>query len=294
MLPNFLIVGASKCGTTALYYYLKQHPNISFPELKEPKYFSSQFANFPHNGVGDLSVDKYALKSFSEYKKIFDRIENKKVGEASPDTIFYHKETAPLIKQKLGDIPIIIILREPVKRAFSAYMYLKRDSREFLSFREGLNAEEERRKNNWDFIWSYKQGGLYFNQVKTFFDNFTNVKVILQEDLKNNTGKILQEIFSFLNVTNNIEINTSIKHNESGIPKNIFAKFLLSRNNMFSVIFREIMKIVIPRVLLEKVASKSLVKEVLSLEDQEYLKPYFDEDIGKLEKLIDRDLSIWK
>ena len=138
MLPNFLIIGASKCVTTALYYYLKQHKDISFPTLKEPKYFSSIFQKFPHKGIGDESVDLYAIKSLKEYKKLFKKISNIRVGEASPDTMYFYKDTIPKIKETLGDIPIIIMLREPVERAFSAYMYLRRDSREKLSFREAL------------------------------------------------------------------------------------------------------------------------------------------------------------
>ena len=77
MLPNFLIIGAAKCGTTALYYYLNQHPEISFPKLKEPKFFSSTGETFPHNGVGDMSVDKYAVKSFEKYQKLFSKIKSK-------------------------------------------------------------------------------------------------------------------------------------------------------------------------------------------------------------------------
>ena len=52
--PNLFIIGAPKCGTTSIYSFLKQHPEISFPNLKEPKYFSSIDQNFPHKGVGDV------------------------------------------------------------------------------------------------------------------------------------------------------------------------------------------------------------------------------------------------
>ena len=294
MLPNFLIIGASKCGTTALYYYLKQHPEISFPDLKEPKYFSSINKSFPHNGVGDISVDKYAVKSLNEYKALFSSIDNTRVGEASPDTICFHNKTAPSIKEALGDIPIIIMLREPVKRAFSAFMYLKRDSREQLNFRDGLLAEDERLKNNWDFIWGYKRCGLYYDQVKTFKDNFSNVKVILQEDLKNDTTTVLKNIYSFLAIDSNFKTDVSINHNESGVPNNFVSKFLLSRNNIVSTVIREIMKRLISRNLLEKVASKSLEKMMISDDDLIYLKPYFYNDICKLEKLINKDLSSWK
>jgi len=294
MLPNFLIVGASKSGTTALYYYLKQHPEISFPNLKEPKYFSSINEKFPHKGIGDTSVDKYVVKSFNEYCTLFDNIENIRVGEASPDTIYYHEKTSERIKETLGDIPIVIILREPVKRAFSAYMYLKRDSREKLSFIDGLKEEEKRLSDNWDFIWGYKRCGPYHDQVKTFMDKFTNVKIVLQEELKNQTTTILEDIYSFLNVDVTFKTDVSINYNESGIPNNWISKFLLSRNNIVSTVIREIMKKVIPRNLLEKVASKSLDKSVISDKEIEYLNPYFYDDICMLEKLINKDLSSWK
>ena len=294
MLPNFLIIGASKCGTTALYYYLKQHPEISFSDLKEPKYFSSVNESFPHNGIGDRSVDRYAIKSLTEYKALFADIDNKRVGEASPDTLYFFDKTASHIKETLGDVPIIVMLRNPVKRAFSAFMYLKRDSREKLNFRDGLLAENKRLKDNWDFIWGYKKCGLYYNQVKSFTDNFSNVKVVLQEDLKNDTSATLEDIYSFLEVDEKFKTDVSIKHNESGTPNNIFSKFLLSRNNIFSTVIRELMKRFIPRNLLEKVASKSLERMSILEKDEIALKPYFFNDICKLEKLINKDLSSWK
>ena len=294
MLPNFLIIGASKCGTTALYYYLKQHPEISFSDLKEPKYFSSVNESFPHNGIGDRSVDRYAIKSLTEYKALFADIDNKRVGDASPDTLYFFDKTASHIKETLGDVPIVIMLRNPVKRAFSAFMYLKRDSREKLNFRDGLLAENIRLKDNWDFIWGYKKCGLYYNQVKSFTDNFSNVKVVLQEDLKNDTSATLEDIHSFLEVDEKFKTDVSIKHNESGTPNNIFSKFLLSRNNIFSTVIRELMKRFIPRNLLEKVASKSLERMSILEKDEIALKPYFFNDICKLEKLINKDLSSWK
>ena len=294
MLPNFLIIGASKCGTTALYYYLKQHPEISLHDLKEPKYFSSLNQSFPHNGVGDRSVDKYVIKSLHAYNKLFADIDNKRVGDASPDSLYFYDKTAIHIKETLGDIPIIIMLRNPVKRAFSAFMYLKRDSREKLNFSDGLLAESKRLEDNWDFIWGYKKCGLYYNRVKLFMDNFSNVKVILQEDLKNDTLASLHDIYSFLELDTKFKTDVSIKHNESGIPNNIFSRVLLSRNNIFSTFIRELMKKFIPRNLLEKVASKSLESMPILEKDEIALKPYFFNDICKLEKLINKDLSSWK
>lgn len=249
---------------------------------------------FPHNGTGDASVDKFAIKGWDQYLSLFDKLGDKKmIGEVSPDYLFYHDLTAPLIKEKLGDIPIIIILRNPIERAFSAYMYLKRDSREPLSFREGLKAEENRLNDNWDFIWGYKKGGLYSEQVKTFLNTFTDVKVILQEELKTETTNVLKEVYSFLNVTPDFTTDTSVEHNPSGIAKNAITKFLLNRNNKLATAIREFLKSVIPRNVLEKVASRSLEKKSISKSDKELLKNYFEDDIARLGVFLNRDLSKW-
>lgn len=292
--PNFLVVGAAKAGSTSLYYYLKQNPAIGFSSLKEPKYFSSHFLTFPHNGIGDSSVDKYAIKDWDSYLECFSTLSNyKKVGEVSPDYLFYHEKTAPFIKEKLGDIPIIIILRNPVKRAFSAYSYLRRDNREILEFELAMEAEEKRRNKNFDFIWAYKQGGCYYEQISTFKKTFKNVKVVLLEDLISNPLDVTNEIFKFINVSP-LEKLSSEKHNPSGLPNNPLAKFILSRNNIISTVFREVLKNIIPRIILERVASKSLNKLHIKKSDEEYLKNYYRRDIQKLEALIERDLSIWK
>ncbi len=294
MLPNFLIVGSAKAGTTSLYYYLQQHPEISFPELKEPKYFSSLNLQFPHKGTGDSTVDKFAIKSFEEYKKLFNNLNTKRIGEASPDYLYYYEKTPDEIYQKLGDIPIIIILRSPIKRAFSAYSYLTRDSRETLTFKEALEKEEYRQNNNYDFIWSYKRGGLYYEQVRAYKNRFTNVKVLLLEEFSKDPEKEMASIFEFLQVDTSFRVSTEVTHNVSGKPSNFIARFLLSRDNNVSQILRELLKKYVRREWLEKISSKFMIKEKILDTDANFLKDYYQEDIHKLEKLLDKDLSIWK
>jgi hypothetical protein len=294
-LPNFLIVGAAKSGTTSLYHYLSQHPDIGFPTLKEPKFFSSKNLEFPHNGIGDQAIDKYAIKDINEYRKLFKNIQHKKmIGEASPDYLLFYKNTPSEIKNILGDIPIIIILRNPVDRAFSAYSNLVRDSRETRTFREGLDKEEERKNSNYDFMWQYKESGLYYAQVKAYKNNFKNVKVILLDDLKNNRRETIEELFLFLNVDVNIKVDVNTKYNPSGKPINFLAKFLLSRDNDFSVILREILKKIIPRKVLESTSRAFLKKDDMTPGDRSYLKDYFRNDLNKLDELINRNLNEWK
>ena len=290
MLPNFLIVGAAKCGTTALYYLLNQHPEISFPKIKEPKFFGNYKRKLPHKGTGDKTVDIFTIKTFDDYVKLFKNISNKRVGEASPDSLFYHYNTSQHIKNKLGDIPIIIVLRNPIHRAFSAYMYLKRDSRENLSFKEALFAEDERINNDWDFIWAYKKAGLYHKQIKTFLNDFSDVKIIFNEDLRDDTQSVLNDLYKFLRVNENFKNDTTVSFNPSGIPTNFLSKFILSRRNYFSLFIRELFKKIIPRSVLEKYSKKMLIKNQILDSDYIFLKNYFHDDIKKLSVLINKDL----
>jgi len=153
-LPNFLIVGAPKSGTTSLYYYLKEHPEIYMSKLKEPHFFSKECKNLPFRGPKDESLGstKYMNLTWEDYQNLFKgAITYKAVGEASADYLYYFKCSIKNIKKYLGNPKIIIILRNPIERAFSAYLHMLRDGREYLSFREALHMEEERKKNNWDF-----------------------------------------------------------------------------------------------------------------------------------------------
>jgi len=123
-LPNFLIVGAPKCGTTSLYYYLKQHPDIFMPTMKEPRFFLSETMNFPHQGIDDRRVDKMIIKNLDDYKKIYLEADQEKArGDASAGNLYFYKKVIPGIKAYLGDPKIIISLRNPLDRAFSNYTF---------------------------------------------------------------------------------------------------------------------------------------------------------------------------
>src|SRR6056297_715161 len=173
VLPDFLVVGASKSGTSSIYHYLKQHPDIFLSdEQKEGRYFSRMKGNF--NGPGDSGINEYIIPDIEHYRPLFNNHSNEKaVGDISPEYLYFHQQAIPLIKKILGDeTKIIIILRSPVERAFSGYMHFKRDKRESLSFEEALEKEEERLNNNWIWAWQYKNSGLYYKQVKAYLDNF--------------------------------------------------------------------------------------------------------------------------
>ena len=293
-LPDFIIVGAARCGTTSLFYYLKDHPAIGFPEMKEPKYFSSINLLFPHRGPGDETVDRKVIRNFNDYSELFSGLESfPRVGEASSDYLYYAEQTAPAIRKALGDVSILMLLRNPVERAYSAYLNMVRDSREYLPFRAALDAEESRLRENWDWMWAYRTGGLYARNVQIFMNTFTKVKVLLYDDLKANPDRLLREVCSFLSVDPDYAFDTSIKYSRTGKPIGIF-KHLISRSNKSSAFIRSIILRTFPRPFLEKCSSRFLNKSDMAAEDRRYLADSYQADVKILERLIERDLSLWK
>ena len=291
---NFIIVGVARCGTTSLFHYLKQHPDIQFPEIKEPKYFSSIDQHFPHNGPGDFSVDDKIIRCEKKYDNLFSDLDSANcIGEASSDYFYFYKNTIPQIKKKFGDIKIIICLRNPVERAFSAYNNLIRDSREKLTFYEGLLKENDRIKSNYDWMWHYANGGLYSEGINAFKESFSHVKVIFNDHLSDNTFDTLKDIFIFLNVDSEFKPNIENRYSTSGRPKNFVVEILSSRIGVLNAIRSTILKI-FPRNLLELIASRLFIKEKIDYDSRLFLDNFFKKDINKLEKILDVDLSTWK
>jgi len=295
MFPNFIIAGTARSGTTSLYYYLKQHPDICFPEIKEPKYFSSLGQKYPHYGPGDQYVDRLIIRDYDTYQHLFAGCKNCiRIGEASSDYLYFHRHSASEIRRVLGDVPIIICLRNPVERAWSAYNNLVRDQREKLSFSMALDAEEKRRKENWDWMWYYRAAGLYSDQVATFMETFSQVKVILFENLTKDTNAVVSEIFEFLGVDDTVKVDTSKRYSHSGKPKNRMIAFLSNRDNQLVFTLRQLALKLLPRSFLEQLASRSLQKEDIGAETRKELRDYYAKDISRLEKLLGCSLKVWK
>lgn len=298
-LPNFLIVGAAKSGTTSIHYFLKQHPQIFMSTVKEPKFISAQFLTFPFRGIGDSDVEKTVCKDISSYRSLFEKVKDEKIlGEASTDTLYYAEKSVEVIKKTLGNPKILIVLRNPVDRAFSNYIHLVKDGRENLSFADALDQEEYRIKNNWDYFWHYKSLGMYYQQVRSFLENFPEVQIFLFEQLKENMAQLIKEVFTFLEVDASYEIkNTETPLNVSGIPKNKVMQKFLSTHNIFFRTGRKMLHDTFLEDPLAKFAAnlrkKNLTRKKLDSGMRKSLVEFYRKDILKLSDLIHEDLSHW-
>jgi hypothetical protein len=292
-MPNFFIIGAQKAGTTSLYYYLKQHPQVYMSPRKEPHFFEGRHSEYRKRGRSLPPVT-----DIGDYQALFEGVTDEKaIGEASASYLYSPKAPA-LITRSIPDAKLIAILRNPADRAYSNFLHCVQLGREPLaSFVEALQAEEKRIRGNWGPLWHYKQKGFYCTQVKRYFDTFgqDQVKVYLYDDLRAKPIGILRDIFRFLDVDQTFVPDLSIEHNTAGLPRNrsIFAvaKRLASRNPALEV---AIVERFLPAALRRYVKNQVFVKPPpLPVGVRRQLIDSYREDILKLEELIQRDLSPW-
>lgn len=294
LLPDFLIVGASKSGTSSIYHYLKQHSEIFLSNIqKEGRYFSQMEGNF--SGPGDTRVDAAITRNIEQYNALFQDYNNEKaVGDISPEYLWFHEKAIPLIKSVLGnDVKIIIILRSPVERAYSGYLHFKRDKRETLSFEEALEKEDERLQKNWIWAWQYKNSGLYYEQVKAYLDNFRNTKVIVFDDFRENPQKVLTEICKFIGLDTDFDFDTGYKYNVSGDPKNPVLYKLETSRGMVNFIKKLVPQKAVQFLKNRFTGEKQMTRQEMNPETRKQLVEFFRDDVLKLEQLIQRDLSHW-
>ncbi len=217
VLPDFLIIGAGKCGTTSLYNYLIQHPNISAAKFKELNYFGRRWTKFYRPNFPTI-FSKFFFKRFQKELLI--------TGEASPYYLI-NPLVANEVRKKIPSIKIIILLRNPVDRAFSQYNQWKKTGIETHTFEDAIKLEKIKNKKEWEnYIdddspgsrshvrFSYLAGGLYYEQIKNWMSVFPKEQFLIlkAEDFFSEPSKIFSQILDFLEVKH-YEVDFSKKYN---------------------------------------------------------------------------------
>lgn len=299
-LPNFLLVGAARAGTTALSSYLSRHPQVYISYIKEPKFISSHFLKFPLRGRGDDFIESFTIKDVREYARLFKGVKNETaIGEASVENLYYHTQAIPVIQDYFGDPRIIMTLRNPVDRAFSAYKMMLRDHREYLSFEEALKEEPSRMESNWEFLWFYKDVGRYFEQVQSYLNNFSKVKILLFDDLQKDALSFVQSVFAFLDIDPTFEPPVNKKLNASILARGSVYQLLFRTSALSGIIYKflALRGVSDSRMLslVEKFRHRRSQQKHIQMnpETRMRLQNYFRDDILKLQDLIDRDLGSW-
>ncbi len=218
MLPDFIIIGAARCGTTSLYNYMISHPNIISASQKELHFF-------------DLNFNKGLSWYESKFFKDNNKEKNFSIGESSPYYI-YHPYAPYRISKIIPDVKLIAMLRNPIDRAYSNHQYAVKMKVENLSFEEAITKEHERlegelekMQNDENYFsfnhqnFSYLTRGIYVDQLKTWYNLFSKqqILVIRSEDFYDDSNVITNQVFEFLGIPK-YKVHTSTVYNKGDYP----------------------------------------------------------------------------
>ncbi len=304
-LPNFFIVGASKSGTTSLYHYLKQHPEIYMCPDKEPQFY--RYANgLPEIGSRNaiMSAEHWQwlnsrkFPNSEEYQMLFEGVTKEKaIGEAS--TPYLISNEAPVnISQAVPHAKIIIILRNPFDAAYSEFCMDRRENKyqNKASFLEVLQAEDLEDMSLEHFPRLIRTR-FYDAHIERYLEYFprNQISFHLMEDLSV-TDHLFLEIFKFLEVSPDFKIDDTYRHNAGHAQKiNLFHLNILKLPDFM----KKGIKMLLPNFIRQLYWNKLLAVDTKKLPvkcpevEKEFLRPIFTPRIQRLQDLIDRDLSMW-
>lgn len=271
-LPNFLVIGAPKAGTTSLYVHLRAHPEIFMPELKEPRFFG-------YEGRGGR--EKFPIQTLEEYAALFAGVAGETaIGEATPHYLIY-PNAAERIRALLPQAKLIASLRDPVERSYSVYQMNRRN--------RGLNADVP-------FLAAIETDHnlreTYHAMLERYFQRFPpgQLRMILLEDLERSPATTMRGLYAFLGVDPGFAPDLSKIANPGGEPRNRLLHRLLSDPRLRGL-SRGFPEPVVER--LRATRSRNLQKQPLRPEDRRKAIGFFREDILRTQDLIGRDLSAW-
>jgi hypothetical protein len=292
--PNFFIVGAPKCGTTALYSYLAQHPDIFMPSLKEPQFFADDV-------LGSLR----AVRTMENYLNCFaDAKPGQTIGEAS---VAYLGSDSALrgIKAFNPAAEIIVMLRNPIDVMYSEYSGRIYDTREpAIPFEEALEAEDNGRLSPWRcqggpvLGLGLRQTVRFVDQVRAYFEVFGrgHVHIIIYEDLLQDTAKVYAEVLRVLRVRGVFQPTFKVVNGNKRVRNTSLQKFIVRP----PYLARRFARLTIPQPL-RRFVGESLLRLNAPFEPRppmnrslrRSLQQQLEQDVLALSTLLDRDLSHW-
>ena len=296
LLPDFLLVGAARCGTTSLYHYIKQHPDIFLSERKDVDFFAASENGSPCPGFQGAG----APRTLKAYSKLYARAsEGQIIGDVSASYLYHHQRTIRNIKKLYGSrydrLKIIAVLRNPVERAFSHYLQHRKVGIETLPFEEAIRRPVRERRSREHWSYDYVEVGFYRESIGVFLREFPSVRVYLYDEWEE-PQKLVRDLLAFLGVDSKQPIDTGVVVNPSGIPRFKTLARLLTGDNRLKRTVRSLIsgqarwKLV---GLKEKLLQLMLRPGTMSPETRAGLEALYREEILDLQSLLGRDLSSW-
>ncbi len=283
-IPNLFIVGAAKAGTTSLYEYLVQHPDIYMSPVKEPHYFSDVYRQ------NNKRLSRKPISDEKTYLSLFEAVTNERViGEAS--TSYFGNENAPSrIYAFNPKAKIIVMLRDPVERAYSYYLQRVREGGETGGFYEAVREQADRQSKEWR---PYLDAGFYSKKIEKYKNLFGDqIQLLIFEEFIREPIDSMARVFDFLEVDTSITEHLSYgKHNPYRIPRNALASKLIRGS-----LPRRIGHFVFPdrfRRFFRESLLRPTEKPAMSDEAREFLISLYEEEVDRVQTMFGRPLP-WR
>ncbi len=293
-LPTFVIIGVQKSGTTSIYSYLKQHPQIYVSRIKETNFFCQEWEQASPEV---LAKRKFPINTLADYCQLFAGAKDEiALGEASPNCMLFHEVAVSRIQRYAPKAKLIAILRNPIERAYSEHLMNLRDVIDDPD--ATLKKLLETRANTSHVLLK----GKYYDSLKHFIDTFGDeqVSVFLYDDLQKDATAFMQSLYRTLGVDDAFVPDTTKRAQTAQVPKNKRLNRLIRTQNPVREAVSIVLRILLPektrrrlRSHLINLNSQSKAHYPLTEEERQLLKDYYREDILKLQDLIKRDLSSW-
>jgi hypothetical protein len=298
-MPNLFVVGAAKAGTTALYEYLRQHPQVHMSRWKEPKYFAFRDASeLGFRGPdGPAPVNDTAVLDRDVYEGLWGDTDAPVRGEASA-IYLYVEQAAERIATEVDDARVVAILRNPVERAFSSYAHLRREALEPLDFAAALDAEPQRIAERYGFLWRYADLGFYTGQLARYQRRFDpdRLLVLLHDDLVADPTATLGRLWRFLDVDAAVTVDLDRRPNASGAPRSRLVHRLLNPPpTVKRALWDRTPGWLAERLLAvqTRVTARNLEPLTLAAADRARLVEVFRDEVTALQDVVGRDLGHW-
>ncbi|MCC6682294.1 MAG: sulfotransferase [Phycisphaeraceae bacterium] len=276
-LPNFLFIGAAKCGSTWVYRALRAHPQVFVPPAKDVYYFDRYYHKGPH-----------------WYESFFRHVppEALAVGELSHDYLF-SPEAAQRIHHDLPGVKLLAMLRDPIERAWSAYLFQKRNGTAGRDFDQTL----ERSPN-------ILQRGRYVEALEVYLNRFGSERLMVSlfDDLKADPVKLARDIYSYLGVDETFEFTAARERALGASAARIGLvgaavkrmSWAARQMGMANLIGRVKDSAAVQRMLYRPLDARQREAEGRLTDSQKQrLCEYYQSDVDKLSRLLGRDLSHW-
>lgn len=292
--PTFLIIGAARSGTTFLAQQLASHPDVSFSDPKEPHFLAFPGQPLTFTGPGDAeTINRVAITEPDRWHALFDRPTSAR-GEGSVSTLYYGSTAIETIRSHCPDVRCIAVLREPVDRAYSAWLYQVGKGYETESFEHALDLEADRIAAGWHHMWHYEAMGHYASQLTTFIDalGLDRLLVLDHRALQDDPTTTIGRCFAHLGLPAVSLTDLDFEVNRGGTPRSRAVAGALARARRVEPVRRAI-KAVVPFKVRERLRAANLDQPPMSVTARDRLRAAFADEAEQLRSLLGDEAPAW-